>query len=217
MKKQIIITAVIATLAPAAAFAGPSVGLAYTNVGLSGHSGRPGITISASNLYSNNVDASGSATFARGFYQVQAKLGKRIAASAVIVEPYVSAGFINMNYSQQEKGGVTSTTTTGPGGFQLIQFTQQYYPQPQTIQDFYALAGADMYVPIGQKVSVELGGAYGHTLMTFGGSNGAVYSGKAALNVGLAKHVSSSLQVTYLHVPGQSVTEYGAGISYHFS
>ena len=190
MKKIIAVTAVIATLAPAIAFAGPSLGLAYSDVGLSGHSGRPGISIGASSLYSNNVDASGSATFARGFYQVHAKIGKRIPASGVIVEPYVSMGFINANYSQRF--------------------------QP-SVSDFYGLAGADMYVPIGKRVSVELGGGYGHTLMAFGGSSGAVYRGKAALNFGIAKRVFGDLQATYLHVPGQSVTEYGAGISYHFS
>ncbi|WP_176712599.1 hypothetical protein [Acidithiobacillus ferrivorans] len=54
--------------------------------------------------------------------------------------------------------------------------------------------------------------------MTFGGANGAVYTGKAALNFGLAEHVFSALQVSYLHVPGApAVTEYSAGISYNFS
>jgi len=216
MKKKQIIVAVIASFIPAVAFAGPSLGIGYSDVGLSGHSGRPGVQIGASNLYSNDVYAAGSAIIASNFYQVQAKLGKRIAASGVIVEPYLSAGFINMNYNQTGTG-FTTQTFNGFGGASFTNQVPYSYTQPVSIQDFYGLAGADMYVPIGKRVSIELGGGYGHTLDTFSGASGAVYKGKAALNFGIAKHVFGDLQATYLHVPGQSVTEYGAGVSYHFS
>ena len=189
MKKQIII-AVVLSLTPLAAFAGPSLGIAYSNVGLSGHSGRPGIQISAGNLYSNNVVATGSATFARGFYGVHADLGKLIPAGGVSFTPYASLGFLNLNYQQQF--------------------------QP-SIQDVYGLAGVNLNIPIDSKVALQFGGGYGHTLTTYGGTGGAVYKGKAAFDFGLAKHVFADLDATYLHVPGQSVTEYGAGLSYHFS
>ncbi|OCB02520.1 hypothetical protein BBC27_12830 [Acidithiobacillus ferrivorans] len=89
MKKQIAVAAVLLTF-PALAFAGPSLGIAYSNVGLTGHAGRPGISVGASNLYRNNVYAVGSATCANGFYQVQAKLGKRIGAGGVVFNPFVS-------------------------------------------------------------------------------------------------------------------------------
>ena len=217
MKKQIIIAAAVLAALPAVAFAGPSVGLGYSDVGLSGHSGRPGIQIGAGNLYSNNVVASGSATFARGFYGVSANLGKLIPAGGVSFEPYVSMGFLNLNFNQQEMGGITSTTTTSPGGFQFTQFTQQYYNQQQSIQDFYGLAGVNLNIPIGSKVALLFGGGYGHTLDTFSGANGAVYRGKAEIGMQIAKHVTTNINVSYLHVPGASLTDYGAGVAYHFS
>lgn len=189
MKKQIIIAAVLSII-PAAAFAGPSVGIAYSNVGLSGHSGRPGVTLTAGNLYSNNVIASGSATLANNFYGFHADLGKLIPTGGTVsFEPYASLGFVNMNYNQPQTAGIT---------------------------DFYGLAGANMNIPLGQRVALQFGGGYGHTITTFGGANGAVYKGKAEVGFEIAPHVTANINVRYLHVPGQSVTTEGAGLAYQF-
>jgi hypothetical protein len=217
MNKVMIVSAVLALMAaPALAVAGPSVGIDYTDMGLSGHAGRPGVTIGAGNLYSNNAVVTGSATFARGFYGFHADLGKLIPAGGVSFEPYVSLGFLNLNYNQQEMGGLTSTTTTSPGGFQFTQFTQQYYQQQQSISDFYGLAGVNLNVPIGRRVAIEIGGGYGHTITTYGGNGGAVYRGKAEIGMQIAHNVTANLDVAYLHVPGASLTNYGAGIAYRF-
>jgi len=189
MKKQIIV-AVIASLAPLAAFAGPSLGIGYSNVGLSGHAGRPGVTLAAGNLYSNNVVASGSATAARGFYSMNASIGKLIPAGDVSFVPYLGMDFLNVNYSQ---------------------------PQLPSATDFYALAGVDMNVPVGSKVMLQVGGGYGHTIETFGGNGGAVYQGKAEIGFEIAPRVTANINVRYLRVPGQSMTTEGAGLSYHFS
>ena len=176
---------------PVLADAGPSVGLGYSDIGLTGHAGRPGVTLTADNLYKNDVVASGSATFARGFYGVDASLGKTIQTGGTVsFEPYLSTGFLNLNYT--------------PG---------------QSVQDFYGLAGANMNIPLGKKIALEFGGGYGHTLMTFGGAGGAVYKGKAEIVMEAAKHVTTSINVSYIHIPGagQQVMTYGAGLSYHFS
>ncbi len=181
--------AICATV-PAVAFAGPGIGIGYTNIGLSGHSGRPGVIIDAGNLYSNNVIASGSATFARGFYAMNASIGKLIPAGGVSFIPYIGMDFMNLNYSQ---------------------------PQTPSATDFYGLAGVDLNVPVGQQVMLQFGGGYGHTISTYGGNGGAVYSGKAEVGFEIAPNVTANLNVRYLHVPGQSMTDEGAGLSYHFS
>ncbi len=212
--KAILASAICLTF-PAIAFAGPSLGIAYSDVGLSGHSGRPGVSISAGNLYSNNVVATGSATFARGFYGVSANLGKLIPAGGVSFEPYVSLGFLNLNFNQQETGYSTQTVNAGYGYF-FTQTTPYSFNQPATIQDFYGLAGVNLNIPIGQRVALLVGGGYGHTLTTFGGNGGAVYKGKAEIGFHIAPHVTTNINVSYLHVPGASLTNYGAGLAYHF-
>ena len=212
MKKQIVVAAVL-SLAPLAAFAGPSLGIGYTNIGLSGHPGRPGVTLTAGNLYSNNVMATGSATLANGYYGFHADLGKLIPAGGVSFKPYLSMGFLSLNYNQQVAGGIV---TTHPSPY-LTEFTQSYYTQQQSIQDFFALAGADMNVPIGSHVMLEFGGGYGHTLMTYGGSGGAVYQGKAEAAFEIAPRVTANINVRYVHVPSASLTNEGVGLSYHFS
>ncbi len=194
MKSKLILAAVLAVL-PVAAVAGPSVGIGYADVGLSGHAGRPGVQISAGNLYGNQVIASGSAMFARGFYNVNANIGKLIQADGLGFEPYAGMGFVSMNYNQSEYG----------------------YNQPESIQDMYGLAGANVTMPLSRRVAFGLGGGFGHTLDTFSGANGAVYTGDAMANFNITHRVSTNLQVNYLRVPGQSVLAYGAGLSYHFS
>ena len=214
-KKALVAMAICATF-PVAAMAGPSVGLGYSDVGLTGHAGRPGVTLTAGNLYSNNVIASGSASFARGYYSMNASIGKLIPAGGVSFVPYLGMDFISMNYNQQETGYTTSQVNAGYG-FSYTQTTPYSCTQGQSIQDFYALAGADMNVPIGSKVMLQVGGGYGHTIETFGGSGGAVYQGKAEIGFEVAPRVTANLNVRYLHIPGQSMTDEGAGLSYHFS
>ena len=189
MKKQIII-AVAASFIPAIAFAGPSLGIAYSNVGLSGHAGRPGVQITAGNLYRNNVVASGSATFARGYYGFRAGIGKLIPSGGVSFEPNVSLGFINLDYNQAQ--------------------------QPQTIQNVYGLAGVNLNVPIDQRVALKFGGGFGHTLTAYSGGNGMVYQGKAEIGCQIAPRVTASIDVRYLHIPGASMTTEGAGLAYQF-
>lgn len=215
MKKQIIIAAVIAaSFIPVVAFAGPSLGIGYSDVGLSGHAGRPGVTLSAGNLYSNNVVASGSASFARGYYQMNASLGKLIPAGGVSFEPYLSMGFLSLNYNQQKVG--YNTVTQSSYGYSYTYQSPYSYTQQQSIQDFYALAGADMNIPLGQKVMLQFGGGYGHTLMVLNGSGGSVYQGKAEAAFEVAPRVTANINVRYVHVPGASLTNYGVGLSYHF-
>ncbi|MEB8486760.1 MULTISPECIES: hypothetical protein [Acidithiobacillus] len=178
---------------PVLAVAGPSVGLGYSDIGLTGHAGRPGVTLTAGNLYKNDVVASGSATFARGFYGVNASLGKMIPTGGTVsFEPYAEIGFLNLSYSQ---------------------------PSTTSITDTYGLAGANMNIPLGQRVALWFGGGYGHTISTFGGNGngGAVYKGKAEIGMEIAKRVTTSINVSYMHVPGQQIMTYGAGLSYHFS
>lgn len=223
-RRALIAMAITATF-PAVALAGPSVGIGYSDIGLTGHSGRPGITVTAGNLYSNNVIASGQATFARGYYGLHADLGKLIPTNGTVsFEPYISLGFINLNYQQQQTGYHTTTTTSG-GGFGYPPVTYSYttpyqYTSPASISDLYGLAGVNMNIPIGSRVALELGGGYGHTLSTYGGgsgSSGAVYRGKAEVGFEIARHVTANVNVAYLHVPGASLTSEGAGLAYHFS
>ena len=215
MKTKIIAVAVLAAF-PAVALAGPVVGLGYTNIGLSGHSGRPGIQISAGNLYRNNVVASGGATFARGYYQMDAAIGKIIQTrGSVSFEPYASLGFLNLNYNQQETGYTTSQVNAGYG-FSYTQTTPYSYTQANSIQDLYGLAGANMDIPLGSRVALQLGGGFGHTLMVQNGNGGSVYKGQAKLGFELARHVTANINVAYLHAPGASLMNYGAGLAYHF-
>ena len=219
MKKRIAV-AILAVI-PAVAMAGPSVGLGYSDIGLSGHSGRPGVTLGAGNLYSNNVLASGSATVAHGYYEVSAEIGKLIPlipADGLSFEPFLSLGFVNMNYNQRETGGLVSQTTNIPGGASFTQFTQQHYNQAQSIQDFYGLAGVNMNIPLSRKVTFGIGGGYGHTFMTYGnGNGGAVYTGDALAAFKIAPHITTDLQVSYLHLPAApALVNYGAGLAYHF-
>ena len=101
--KSLFASAIIATF-PTVALAGPSVGIGYSDIGLSGHSGRPGVTLTAGNLYSNNVVATGAASFARGFYGFHADLGKLIPTgiAGTSFTPYASLGFLNLNYQQAQ-------------------------------------------------------------------------------------------------------------------
>ena len=220
MKKQIITAAILFTIIPAVSMAGPLVGIGYADIGLSGHSGRPGIGVFAGNKYHNDVIANGKATFASGFYSMNVSIGKLIKAGGVGFEPYASLGFLNLNYQQQETGYHTTTTTSG-GGFGYPPVTYSYttpysYTSPQSIQDFYGLAGANLVIPISNKVGVGIGGGFGHTLSTFGGSGGSVYKGNIAAAFKVARHITASLDVSYTHVPGASLTCYGAGLAYHF-
>ncbi|MEB8476236.1 hypothetical protein [Acidithiobacillus ferriphilus] len=215
-RKALVAMAICATF-PVAAMAGPSVGLGYSDIGLTGHSGRPGVTVTAGNLYSNNVVANGSASFARGYYAMNADLGKMIPTNGTVsFEPYVSLGFLNLNYNQQEVG--YTTTTSSSYGYSFTQTTPYSYAQPASITDFYGLAGANMNVPLGQKVMLQFGGGYGHTLMTYGrnGAGGSVYKGKAEAAFEITPHVAANINVRYLHVPGASLTTEGAGLAYQF-
>ncbi len=191
MKKTMIISAVLALMAvPVLAEAGPSAGIDYTDVGLSGHAGRPGVSLNLGNVYRDNVVADGSATVARGFYQMGVSIGKLIPADGLSFEPYVSADFMNLSYSNPAANGV---------------------------QDFYGLAGVNMNIPLSRKVTFGLGGAYGHTLDVYGSGNGGqVYTGNAIAAFQIAPHVTTDLQVQYQHVPGASMTDYSAGLNYHF-
>jgi hypothetical protein len=198
--KKITVVAVVILALPTVAMAAPSVGIGYTNVGLSGHNTRPGITLTAGNRYSNNVVASGSSTFARSYYQMQADVGKIIPAGGVSFVPYLSVGFINMNYNQQETGYIIPHS----------------YLKSRSIQDFFGLAGVNLNVPIGSNVALQFGGGYGHTFSVFNGAGGSVYTGEAKAAFQIAHNVIADLHVNYLHVPGNSLTSYGAGISYLF-
>lgn len=191
MKTKIIIAIAVLAAFPAAAMAGPVVGLGYTNIGLSGHAGRPGIQIDAGNLYHrNDVFAAGSATFARGYFGMDAAIGKIIQTHGTVsLEPYASLGFLNLNYN---------------------------HGNANSVQDFYGLAGANLNIPMGSKIGLQFGAAVGHTITTFGGNSGAVYKGQAKLGIQVAPHVTANLNVSYLHAPGASLTSYGAGLAYHF-
>jgi hypothetical protein len=215
MKKAMIVSAVLALVAaPALAVAGPSVGIAYTDVGLSGHAGRPGVSVNVGNVYANDVVADGSATFARGYYQMDMSIGKLIPADGVSFEPYVSANFLNLNYNQAETGYTSQTISNY--GYSYTQTTPYSYTESRSIQDFYGIAGVNLNVPFSSKVSFGLGGGYGHTLMVFNGQGGAVYTGDAIAAFQIAPRVTTDLQVSYQHVPGASLTDYSAGINYHF-
>lgn len=217
MKKTMIISAVLALMAvPVLAEAGPSAGIDYTDVGLSGHAGRPGASLNLGNVYRDNVVADGSASIARGYYQMDMSIGKLIPADGLSFEPYVSADFMNLNYNQAETGYTSQTFSSGFGS----SFTTQVpysYTQANTIQDFYGLAGVNMSLPLSRKVTFGLGGGYGHTLGVYGdGSGGAVYTGDALASFQIAPRVTTDLQVQYQHVPGASMTDYSVGLNYHF-
>lgn len=215
MKTKIIIAVAVLAAFPIAALAAPIIGLGYSDIGLSGHAGRPGIQISAGNLYPHNVVASGSATFARGYYQMDAAIGKIVQTrGSVSFEPYLSAGFLNLNYNQQETG--YTTTTSSSFGFSYTQSTPYSYTQSASVQDFYGLAGANLNIPLGSKVGLEFGGGFGHTLMAQNGNGGAVYKGEAKAGFKIARHVTANINVAYLHLPGASLMNYGAGLAYHF-
>ena len=214
MKKQVIITAVLSTIIPAVALAGPVVGLGYSDIGLTGHSGRPGIQIFGGNLYPNRVVASDQATFARGYYSMNVEMGKLIPAGGVSFEPYLSMGFMNLNYQQQETG--YRTVTQSSYGYSYTYQSPYSYTQQQSIQDFYGLAGADLNIPVDSKVTLGIGGGFGHTLLVMNGNGGAVYTGDAMAAFQVAPHVIAGLNVSYLHVPGASTTDYGASLAYHF-
>lgn len=218
MKKTMMVSAVLASLmaVPVLAEAGPSVGISYTDMGLSGHAGRPGVSLNAGNVYANGVVADGSASIARGYYQMDMSIGKLIPADGLSFEPYLSANFMNLNYNQAETGYASQTFSSGFGP----SFTTQVpysYTQASSIQDFYALAGVNINIPLSRKVTFGLGGGYGHTLSTFGsGSGGAVYTSDAIASFQIAPHVTTDLQVQYQHVPDASMTDYSAGLNYHF-
>lgn len=215
-RKALVAMAVCATF-PVVALAGPSAGLGYSDIGMTGHSGRPGVTVTAGNLYSNRVVASGSASVARGFYSMNASLGKLIPTGGTVsFEPYISMGFLNLNY-QQRKTGYNTVTQNAGYGYSYTYQSPYSYTQRASIQDFYALAGADMNIPLGQKVALQFGGGYGYTLMTYGGNGGSVYQGKAEAAFAIAPHVTANINVRYLHVPGASLTTEGVGLAYHFS
>lgn len=216
MKKAMIVSAMLALMAiPVLAEAGPSVGISYTDMGLSGHAGRPGVSLNAGNVYANDVVADGSASIARGYYQMDMSIGKLIPADGLSFEPYLSASFLSLNYNQAEVGYTSQTISNF--GYSYTQTTQANYTQANSIQDFYALAGVNMNIPLSRKVTFGLGGGYGHTLSTYGfGSGGAVYTGDAIASFQIAPRVTTDLQVEYQHVPGASMTNYSAGINYHF-
>ena len=216
MKKTMIVSTVLAMLAvPVLAEAGPSAGIDYTDVGLTGHSGRPGVSLNLGNVYRGGVIIDGSVTIARGFYQMGVSVGKLIPADGLSFEPYLSADFLNLNYNQTEVGYTSSTVSSY--GYSYTQNTPYSYTESRSIQDFYGLAGVNMNIPLSRKVTFGLGGGYGHTLSTYGaGSGGAVYAGEAIVTFQIAPRVTTDLQVHYQHVPGASMTDYSAGINYHF-
>ncbi|MBU2804354.1 hypothetical protein HF668_04115 [Acidithiobacillus ferridurans] len=85
-------------------------------------------------------------------------------------------------------------------------------------QDVFATAGADLDYRLTSRVSFVAGGDYGYAMPTFaGGTGGQAFSGHAGIAASLSKHWTGSMGVSYLHLPGQNVAEYSAGVSYHFS
>jgi hypothetical protein len=199
---------------PASALASPYVGLGYTDIGLQGHSGRPGISLVASNLYPKDVLLYGQATYARSYYGMHADLGKLIPADGLVFEPYLSAGFLNLNYQAQETGFNTVTQSTY--GYPTTYQTPYSYAQAASVQDLYGLAGVNVNVPISHRVVFQVGGGYGHTLDALSGSGGAAYKGKAEIAFALTGKVTADLHASYMHVPAASMADYGCGLSYHF-
>lgn len=177
---------------PAVAHTQPFLGLGYSSIAMPGHSSRPGVTLFAWQRFHDNVQVNGSATLARSFYGFNASVGKDIAASSdVTFEPYLGAGLVSMNYNNQ--------------------------PVQASIQDSYALAGANVGWMVSPRIQLALGGGYGRTLTTLNGNGGSVvYKGEAEAAFGLSRHWAGDLKVSYLHLPGASLTSYGAGLSYHF-
>ena len=194
----------------------PALGLGYTSIGLSGHTAHPGLKLFASQHFANDVRVSGSATFARGFYGMDANVGQFIPLSRrIALEPLLDAGFLSMNYNRQEVGYNVSTVNAGYG-FTYQQTTPYSYTVPASIQDFYAMAGANLEYRITRRVRFSVGGGFGHTLMVLNGAGGQVYRGLAGLTAKLSQRWSSDIDVSYLHLPGAAITGYGAGVSCHF-
>ncbi len=194
MKKIALISAVLASLmaVPLVASADPSFGIGYSNIDLSGHSSRPGVSVNMGDLLGGGYVANGFATVARSFYQIDASVGKLIAAdnNALAFEPFVSANFLH---------------------------AKENTPVPQTISDSFLLAGVNTDIPVSRNVSFGFGGAFGHTLSsTSGTAGGQVYTGDAMANLQLTRHVTTDVSVTYLHVPGQNTMEYDMGLNYLF-
>lgn len=194
MKKVMVFSAVLSLLAaPALAFAGPSVGISYTDMNLAGHSGRPGVGLNAGDVLNNKVVIDGSASVARSYYNIDASIGKFIPifGGEASVAPYFAAGFLHLKYN----------TETG--------YTR--------LQDVYGLVGANLDIPLSRRVAFGMGGGYGHTFGTYeNGIGGAVYTGDAILSFQIAPHVSTDVAFQYLHVPGAAMQDYNVGLNYHF-
>ncbi|MBN6739860.1 hypothetical protein JKG47_04800 [Acidithiobacillus sp. MC6.1] len=218
MKKTLFSLAIASIFAPVVALAAtPVIGLGYSDVGLSGHAGRPGITLSAGQVSRNNVDASGSVTFARSFYHVNADIGKIVPlSSSFALVPHLGAGFISLNSQQSMTWYSTTTQNLGYGATYTYASPYQY-TVPSSIQDFYVQAGANLEYRITPRLRLAIGGGFGHTVMVLNGNGGQVYDGHATLNIGLARRWTGDATVGYLHLPGAAITQYGAGVSYHFS
>lgn len=193
IKSAILLATMLAV--PTVALAAPTLSLGYDNVGISGHSSRPGVSLLVANIYSNNVVAMGGVSVANNYYNVHADIGDIIPAdsNSLYFDPYVSAGFINMNYSAPS------------------------YSLAKSTQDFYGLAGANVAVPVSNRVLLQVGGGFGHTITTFGGGGGTVYKGLVGASFYISSRVEADLDVTYMHLPNSpSLTNYGAGITYMF-
>jgi hypothetical protein len=223
--KAIIASAIIAAF-PVVAMAGPIVaGIGFSNVGVAGHN-RPGVKISAGSLFQNDVIASGSATFARGYYGMNAGIGKLLfpTSGPVSVEPYISAGFLNLNPQASNPQGAP---VLAPGQHILLGMQKvtrragaplaSASPGAVQLQDFYGLAGVNLNVPIGNRFAMQFGGGFGRTITASGGNGGLVYKGVAKAGFLITHRVTASANVTYLHVPGASLMSTGAGLSYQFS
>ncbi len=214
MKKAIFVAVAALSTFPAVAMAHtqPFIGIGYASTNLSGHSSRPGATLFGGQRFGDNIQVRGSATLARSFYSFDGSVGKDIAASsAVTFEPYVGAGLVSMNYNQQETGYRSYTQGL------FTAFDVPYtYTVPASIQDSYAMAGANVGWMVSPRVQLAFGGGYGHTLTVLNGNGGAVYKGEAQATFGISKRWATDLQVSYLHLPGASLTSYGAGVAYHF-
>ena len=220
MKMKIIVASILA-LAPAVALAGPSLGIGYTDVGIPGHAGRPGINIESGQEFRDGVVAWGGATLARSFYAVSAHVGKAVPMGrGLSLVPYAGAGFVSLNEVQQVTGSRAVTSTTPSMGFgRPVTYTYSVpysLSVPTSRDDFYLGAGANLQWTLSPGVALVAGGDFGHTLGGIGGG-GSVYGGHASLTAALSRQWSGNLRVSYLHLPGAQITEYGAGISYQFS
>ena len=194
----------------------PALGLGYASIGLSGHAARPGVRLFAGQRFGNGIRVSGQAAFARGFYGVDANIGQFIPLSRrVALEPLLDAGFLSMNYNQREVGYHVSTVNAGYG-LTYQQTTPYSTTVPAGIQDVYAMAGANLEYRITRRARVSIGGGFGHTLTVLNGAGGQAYRGRADLTAKLSRRWSGDIDVSYLHLPGASIVQYGAGVSYLF-